>query len=557
MASYRVLVVDNADWIRERAKEELAVLGEDIVVSSAESVDEARGLLQSLFFNAAFVDLHLYNQSGISVVRDLNTLSPACRVFIMTRHLQEYAVEVLGLVGEDFRFEGLIDKVRSPEGAEAWFLPEVAPLVEAWRSRNVAIAGLDEIVGNIAERRKRIDRDLSLHDDLARLHSTEDGIRSELEHILCGIFGGAGLGLSDAEPRLDVSILRGGYSSSVVIEAAPSVYWPFEGRVVSGNRCVVKIGARPEILTEVRRYEQVVRFGVELHHRVEFLGYVSGDSLAGVCYSFAGGNSSAITSLDGLLDGGGEDWRWVLQRLFSPESRNWYSVTGRVDSLRRYFRSEFEISLERSLGLLEQWAGSLADRCPEIRTDDGLLRIADLDLTIPRPALLASKGLTSSVPACLVHGDMHGGNILIANGSEPCLIDFRNSGLGPRLIDFAALQASARFAHVRCWEDPPCFTPWPARPTLDDARSIAQTVFAERALLSGKDTVATQARWAEVDREISSLRSANFGDVTREELLWTSFAYCLSLARFVKMEWYRKLRLVAWLSALTEEVSTE
>ncbi|MGE5828685.1 MAG: phosphotransferase [Micromonosporaceae bacterium] len=248
-----------------------------------------------------------------------------------------------------------------------------------------------------------------------------------------------------------------------------------------------------------------MRFGVAMDHRVELLGYSEADALAGVCYSFAGGEALGLKTPDDLLaDASNDGWRTVIKEIFSPTASNWYAVRSDVSELRTHFRNELEIHL---------------DRC---------------------------FGLTSRCPACLAHGDLHGGNVVVDHLDRAYFIDYRNAGVAPRLIDFAALQATARFSHVDS------FRPargWPKNATSALVEAIAATVRKEERVLGRR--LVNGERWIEVAAELDRARLANFSESDPPEALWTNFAYCLSLFRFTHMQWYRKLRLLAWFSALT------
>jgi thiamine kinase-like enzyme len=185
------------------------------------------------------------------------------------------------------------------------------------------------------------------------------------------------------------------------------------------------------------------------------------------------------------------------------------------------------------------------------------LRVGTLELAIPKEAMLASSGVLSPTPGCLTHGDLHGGNIVIDQSGRPYFIDFQNAGLAPRLIDFAALQATVRFNHAnRLFLTN--LQGSARRPNDEEFQGVMKSVVDEtkylRRLMTGEVPVPSDhtPEWLPFSAELDRLMLANFGDATSEEILWTYWAYALSLFRFSKMEWYRKARLLAWLSALTK-----
>jgi len=88
------------------------------------------------------------------------------------------------------------------------------------------------------------------------------------------------------------------------------------------------------------------------------------------------------------------------------------------------------------------------------------------ELTIPPRNVQGSSRVYPLRPACLVHGDMHGGNVMVELAADDdgeidlddpvaleaaelkriCLIDYRNAGPGPKAVDAVAMQASIRLA---------------------------------------------------------------------------------------------------------------
>lgn len=555
---FHVLVADNDKTVLTKAVQQLAALHPDIEVQCAESVGEAAELVTTNFFNLAFVDLHLNRQSGIAVLRELNIKSPSCQMFVMTRHLEKFAGEVLALLSPTFTLAGLVDKV---VGAVDWFGPSVEGPFKEWQRSLVDIEGLDDIVGALQEKADHIDDDLKgVENGLIELRRDREALTREVEHLVLGLFGATGAAVEGSRPRIALRIFRRGFSSSLVVEVVPSLRLPALSHEVEGNRCVIKIGPRPEIRTEAERYDRVVRFGVTLEHRVELLGLAEGDALAAVCYSFAGGNAANVRSLDDLIrDDSSEAWQKVLRQIFAKRASNWYSVRAEVPPLREFFRSELNAPLERSFDLFEAWTEHLA-RQPNVRKEANRIRVGDnIIIPLPPKAMLASGGLTTPTPGCLVHGDMHGGNIVIDQRGRAYLIDYRNAGMGPRLIDFAALHATLRFAHVELIDVNKRGNTWPEKYDGELIESISRSYFAEQRILGSsaqtRDTRLHKERWMSGVMELGRASRINFKQHECQEAMWTNFAYCLSLFRFVHLEWYRKLRLLTWLGALTTHLS--
>jgi CheY-like chemotaxis protein len=557
---FRVLIVDNDEGPHEEAEKHLRRLTDSIDIVHARSAAEGKVIAQREFFNLAFIDLMLGDASGTSVIRSMSISSPSCCVVPMTKYLDEHASDVLSLLDPDSPVISIVDKA---EDEADWFTPIAKRMLDDWRTSHVRLRGAGSLLDALTERSSHITRDLQAAGaGTAELRSSRSSLIDEVAYLAAGLFGGAGAVLVDERPLVNLRVMRRGFSSSIVVEAQLEYALRDLSDVVVGNRCVVKIGPRPEIASEVERYNKVVRYGVALDYRVEMLGACLGDALGAVCYSFAGGRTSTLSSLDDLL--GPDDmrlWEDIFSRMFTPSASNWYSVRGEIPSLKEYFVEELRISPTRSLNQLSRWLESLVHGVPSLRLSRRTgraseLQSGDLVLELPDRAILGRAELVRAVPGCLIHGDLHGGNVLVdAERTPPAckFIDYRNSGLGPRLLDFVALQSTVRLAHVRRMRG--SGESWPRKPTAEWVSRIMAETLVERQLLRGETP--PDSWWVHASLQLDDLRRENFPGSTDEEMLYTSFLYALGLFRIVHLDWHIKVRLLAWLSALTEKITTQ
>src|SRR4029453_10793281 len=218
-------------------------------------------------------------------------------------------------------------------------------------------------------------------------------------------------------------------------------------------------------------------FGVDVAERVEVLGVARADALGGLVYSFAGSmhNHDLVAldevMVDDLASGDIALSTEILSSLF--HSTNWYSVPSAPMDVGEYFPSNYRTDLNRSwregtrrLGELDGSGagGKLAVRrleAPRDRVGMTIQSPEGMTVGVPDASVLGWGPLLWNAKSCLVHGDMHGGNVLLetsTDGRAPagtarrhhrtCLIDFKNSGPGPRCIDAVCLEASIRLAQA-------------------------------------------------------------------------------------------------------------
>lgn len=557
---FRVLVFDDEKDAHERASEELHETFEHIHLEHAYTELEARSLVEDQFFHLIFVDLFEGTRNvGIELIRHLTASNVGAPIVIVTAWRKESSNEVIDLFGSGANIIGFGNKL----GADApWYSSFAVTPYKDWAARRVDCRGLegpDGIVAAILEKRERINSVLE-RDPKGRvlLAPNADAITDELIELSSKIFGVTAIP-GRAAPVVELRVLRKGYSSSVVVEATPSI--PVEGIVepVAGNRCILKFGPVCSAEGEADRYDRVVRFGVALDYRVELLGWAGAKALGVVCYSFAESRlNDNLESLDSLLIGANGAWKRVLTSIFQPSTTSWYSVRNASKSLENFFRREYDADLRACACAMEQWIKELRANVPALDDRDWeesiaqkrrywTVRLGRVGLTVPREQFLIDSAIQKATFGCLVHGDLHAGNILVDSSVDPPsfrIIDYGNAGLGPRFIDFAALQLSVRLESV---------AKLPVDSPLDESAimTIVQEFYDdEQALAQGEQT--SQAGWVQVSKVLANLARANFDDADDRERAWTELAFALAMFRFHDFEARRRVRILVWISALVD-----
>jgi hypothetical protein len=380
---------------------------------------------------------------------------------------------------------------------------------------------------------------------------------------------------------------RRGLSAAVVANAKVMIRFADIDHAVGGHTTVLKLGPKDEILEEAARFSEYVRFGVELKQRVELLGVAGADALGGLVYSFAGGlYGKELLPLDEVLvhDLDLADLTWsttVLESLFA--TTDWYSVSADPEDVSDYFRRNYSTNLPRSsaegdkyllaLGRKYVETGPWVERleeathsCLKVTTSTGS------SLVIPDASVLGWGRLLYKAPACLVHGDMHGGNVLLEASVErrggsgallvgenfrTCLIDFRNSGPGPRCIDAVCLESTIRLADAESAIDD-----YAARGAGKSSAALPAEIANQmvdrfehekalyRAIFLGQGAI-PDANWAKLcEPVLRGLRSV-FEGVSLREYLATSVRYTIRSLGFPLSD-VARYRMVAWLGAQYE-----
>lgn len=554
---FRVLVVDDRRNMLNAARSQLAsgALAEDVHLELAQTVVEAQEMIDRSCFDLAMVDLRLQDdnsESGRAVVEHLLRHAPSCEVVVISAYVKEEESAVLNLVSP---LADVLIPVLLKNSGENLFRPLVAERVARWKKRLLRLDGLDQLVDVICkdERVKR------LH---LATRGNRDAVKQELVRLFVAMFGGA-LPRVDNEPSdgLRLEHIHQGLSASTVVEVVPLLGREALGTDVLGNRCIVKIGRRQDVKAEVDRFNSIVKYGVPTGSRVELLDYAYCDKLAAVCYSFAGGSSTPVTTLESVVqaDPQGLDGKDTLatvmtciRSLFSTETRQWYQVRGAQISPGHFVDSSLSAKLTlRSPHRDRRIEKSVHALGGNFDPATGKAVIGGVHLRFPTQEHLGSGELQLGYPSCLVHGDMHAGNIMLDSEHRVRLIDFAQAGLGPRPIDAAVLSGS-----IRAWDA------WRAPRTNDREeveRWLAERLQRERAITDNlwAEPSARSKAWEVCVRQLHERLRDNFEDMTDSELIVCTLLQATRLLTLPVDDPRFALRLGAWLTPLVEWIEKQ
>ena len=580
-SDYRILVVEDDDDTRDAIAEELADIapGGRLDWDVSKGVREAERMVKAKYYDLILVDLELGKnpRGGLDLYTHLAQISASTRLVLMTHLNVDSGMSGLFSLfseGKRPRFVGFIDK---RENFTRQIRDEVVERFTEFTSYSVEFENIELAARLIDKRRRRYSRP-----GLFPLRTDAGEIGVEVDRLLRKLYVELQAGRRGSSIRVVLEpVHRSGLSSAIVVNAVVNVN-PDSISAIPGHKTVLKIGPYPDILEEASRYHEFVRFGVELDQRVEMLGDAAEDTLGALVYSFAGGlHRQGLASLDEVLQ---HDLRNdeihlscdAIFRLF--DSKNWYNVVSKSQSVPAYFDENYRSDLMRSA--TEGW-----DRLRELPS--GLTRnvrveqtsapgaVTSLRVTIPGtppfdvpgPGVLGSGALLLRVPTCLVHGDMHGGNVMLESersGGDPtddlkrvCLIDYRNSGFGPRCVDAVALESTIRLAdsEATCRAVKEMGESYmPPRARTSAAAAMARRRPEELQLYRfafGESPDKPEEPWALLALEVLLGVRKCFPDVTLKEYLATAILYAIRNLGYDVLP-VARVRLCTWLSALTE-----
>ncbi|GGX39102.1 hypothetical protein GCM10007385_02560 [Tateyamaria omphalii] len=221
---------------------------------------------------------------------------------------------------------------------------------------------------------------------------------------------------------------------------------------------VLKIMGSKDAILEARHHAKFAKWVLPYRWRVDLIGTGQTDTFGAVCYSFAHGGSGDPLTLNSLISKGEverERVKRVFAQVFDSDSQAWYSQQEIQNKpLASYFLENPPYFTEQSNEtarretveeILEEVSNF--DGCVPIgRFDDGRLEVAGFSVQMgDMLTRVLQIDDVNETRLCLSHGDLNGGNILVAEGSsEFSFIDFRHTGYHHIARDFCSLEGSIR-----------------------------------------------------------------------------------------------------------------
>lgn len=565
MDQFRVLFVDNDGPLLRQFEDELA--GRDgVFVKTASTQESALQRLEEHFFDAIYMDLETdVPGGGYELMKEVAQHYRSTTLIAISKHVDDdHFGRILGMfgsgvpslygsvlsdVGSHGRLTAFLDKTCLPLN---WSWMPVESEYRAWYNSAIRTSGLPEVVDNIEEQRSRI----------PRLRRARNEIEIEVERLLRQVFGSAEGGIDGRPPLVRMTpVSTQGLSAASTFDCSLVPSSLRADDAVQVVRTVLKVGPRSEIEAEVGRFDRFVRFGVHLRHRVEILGWAYAHSLACIVYSFAGGlHGPQLWSLDNLIDSEPVRARIAIKELFEKKNKSWYGMSGGDVSPAAFISQHYGFEVNKRYRDVNRWSNELASNYADIEysaasnSEDGVLVLRRTKLKVPRRGIFGDGRLLRNARSCMLHGDLHGGNVLVEGDAclsdsiaRVCLIDFRHAGVGPVATDAVMLQLSVRLSDARSLES--------------DAESDAHIAAAERSqqeLQNLRGWLLNQGRsressggagWLDLDREIQSGLWESFGRIEPSEYLSTGLVFGVRMLSY-RLRPVERVRVAAFVNAL-------
>lgn len=583
-----ILVVDDDDRFQNEVNTAMAEQRE-VRLLQAQNLTDALDLIRSHHLTVAFVDMYLPRDpvpgaDGLRVIRELKDLRPTCTIVFMTEAPDDALLEAYRLLSplSNRRIDSLLSK-GAPTPASA-VIREVA---EKLRRSRLQIGNLDLVCASLGN---RLDRWQRWHDEHSQGHGGSATwaklTDSEVASLISQILKENSPVTIDGDEIDNIQLIEqgGGKSSSVVFKGKPVTRSGHQG-----NLCIFKLGPLAEIRAEFQNYDRFVRFYRGTYRRVELLGFAAGDTIGVICYSFAGPSpdGAGVTSVQECFERRDIAVLSYLDIQLNPKRKEWYLQEAPSNKfLTQFFEEHYHVDCEKVTrnirrmisgehGLLESVGGYIE----EVEATSQWI-VAGGSNRILLPAVKDFSLINTSIPhfrSCIVHGDLNGGNILVArapneaehqnlsaefNSDRVITIDYRHTRRGPIFIDFAALECSIRLAEA---ELSPYRSQGPELKELIDRENDEQSLWHDAWKDENDSNIYREKQvpyWAQVSYGLMKLARGNFeynrpGYRQREcerEYAATCLMYGLRLLRIRELAApytaAAQLRLICWMSQL-------
>jgi CheY-like chemotaxis protein len=437
----RILVVDDQ---RDQVDLVIKRLGEEgLDVLSAESRQQAFEALGVNVIDIALIDINLRqdeprDRDGLYLAEELDKRAPEAQVVFISRPRYLDVPTVLemfnrrtdlvkGRLAEAYIYKadvaavvGMCHSLLGAKQDRSWRVPVLAA-GETW---NAVRRDLHSKIGSVMESRgsKLVDGERQCVQILTRLAS------------------------DDLMPLKEVRIDRVNHGRSRTIVLTTTAQYHPTGALRS---TVVKIGDRALVQAERNNYVKWVPSFVRYAAYPEMTGAAASRQLAGIGYSMLGdSNDPAETFVDRYWDLAEEGSLKILDDVFhsllAPKQN---PREQRNSTIRQEYGTRFQ-HLQK-----DDFQVAIDNYCRhcniDARKDLWVIPVGKKFRTVSSPTTFTENEMFKPFWVTVVHGDLHGENIIVSKDSRPFLIDFAHIGERHVFLDYVVMEVSVRMHLLR------------------------------------------------------------------------------------------------------------
>ena len=308
-------------------------------------------------------------------------------------------------------------------------------------------------------------------------------------------------------------------------------------------RSVVKLSHLEDHAQEYGQFHKYIKWSVPYHARVDILGTGVTQKWGAIAYSFAHGGDEPFDTLSSILASNASDRSMAaITSVFDAAKHFWgyvppanagNTINGRYFD--RYFDGK-EVWFEKNSEAMRQ----------NIRTAGHSFELNRRDMNVngvsyPNIVRLLSETKIAKEFWSLCHGDLNTNNIIVSDGGDIALIDFRDAGIGHVFEDMVTLEACVRLY-------------WNWTDTASNIELLHSCIQMERAMNAATTSAATHPGWA-VAAHVRQSALRQFPAEPRQAYLFGLAYYCFRLLRLPNLAPNITTRLLAVMLTSAEDIS--
>lgn len=403
LEEYRVLVVENDLDYRKIHSKDISDWGWVPIIAEGMGealLDDARQKLRNCKCHSAIVDMRLLDNenpqdmSGLKLVKEMASIP--C---IVVTGKGDY--DVARRAGTEFGVFRIIQKIEDPEKTKE----ALNEAFEIWSDNKPELVPSDWIENVI---RKRLFN-----------QARENAPVEETRCLLNLLFPNADRLRAETMSRAPSSSSSVQREKSFVFRATPDNLQPR----------VVKLAPLVDIKADVENYQQYVEEQLPGALHAQLKSHAMAWGIGGTSYSFVGDVAGSIQRFD-----------------------QFYSANNDIESIKNplncFFREVWDVHYRRCEATTNSvfesynqlWKNIFDDESPKWGMEQK--DIVFNTITAPNPKRWIAdnyKFAPADIEECVVHGDMHAGNLLV-NETQAWTIDFERTGPAHKLADFVELE---------------------------------------------------------------------------------------------------------------------
>lgn len=282
-------------------------------------------------------------------------------------------------------------------------------------------------------------------------------LKTELQLIISRMFHGAESLPIAKTINVEPFGSEAGHSGSSMFKITPAI-------LISSARnksAVLKFGPIDEIRTEAGNYDTYVEWFLTVDQTVRKIAYAEASRFAAILYSYPRDVVGGYTPYAEYIRTHPVDrCVSIIEKMFNTKNQHWLSVDGskfvQKDDLafQNYYVNKVihaslyelrDVHFQKMCKELNNLERNSSRKICEVTDSRITFQDPACSISVINPMRFIEQPLINKIKMTIIHGDLHGHNILIDERDRYFFIDFFYTGFGDIYRDFVELELSVRY----------------------------------------------------------------------------------------------------------------